>query len=201
MKMTCLHRLVLVIALLPTATVTLAQGNPPTGTVERLHATLLEAMRGGETLGFSGRYALLEPIVLELFDFESIARIVTGSTWKNLSEAQRAEFTDVFGQLSVATYASNFADFSGESFVTLETTEKRGATIVRTALEKADGERVSLNYMLRKNDNGWHIISVVAQGVSDLSLKRAEYGAVISDSGFDSLLNQIKEKVAQMRRQ
>ena len=41
-------------------------------------------------------------------------------------------------------------------------------------------------------------MNVVAQGVSDLSLKRADYTAVIKSEGFDSLINRLEKKIAEM---
>ncbi len=70
--------------------------------------------------------------------------------------------------------------------------------IVRTELVKEDGERIPLNYMLRKSNGEWRIVNVVAQGVSDLSLKRAEYTAVIDSEGFDSLVTRLRGKVDEM---
>ena len=170
----------------------------PAAVVEELHAALLTAMREGTTLGFAGRMALLAPVIAACFDFETIASIVTGRAWKSASEQQRRDFLDVFSRLSIATYATNFADYAGEHFVTGETEESRGARIVRTRLETSTGENVSLNYMLRERDANWRIINVVAQGVSDLSLKRAEYAAVIESDGFDTLIQRLRAKLAEV---
>lgn len=176
-----------------------AESEPaPAAVVERLHVALLEAMRQGDELGFAGRVELLEPVIAASFDFETIASIVTGRSWKTASAEQRDAFLDVFRRLSVATYASNFSSHDGESFVTGDTQESRGTHIVRTHLEQQDGTQIPLNYLLRKNDDGWKIVNVVAQGVSDLSLKRAEYTAIIQDEGFDSLLSRLHEKVDDM---
>ena len=55
-----------------------------------------------------------------------------------------------------------------------------------------------LNYLLRQTNGQWRIMNVVAQGVSDLSLKRADYTAVIKTEGFDSLINRLEKKIAEM---
>jgi len=164
--------------------------------VERLHAALLESMRGGETLGYAGRVRLLEDVITQTFDFPTIARIVTGKGWKDASEAQREAFIDVFRRLSIATYATNFSSFGGERFVTGESKESRNARIVETELVKTDGEAIPLNYMLHENNGKWLIVNVVAKGVSDLSLKRAEYTAVIQDDGLDVLIARLEGKVS-----
>lgn len=196
-----LHRIpslfVLLLVVL-TGPVSLAEETPAAAVVERLHAALLDAMQRADTLGYRGRAELLAPVVASSFDFPTIARIVTGRAWRDLDEARQREFIDVFRALSVATYATNFSGYDGERFVTGDSEPARGAMIVRTELVKADGEAIPLHYMLRKGDGGWRIVNVVAKGVSDLSLKRAEYAAVIEAEGFDSLVKRLREKVAEM---
>ena len=176
----------------------LAGDKTPHEIVERLHETLLQAMSEADQLGYEGRYDLIGPVVSESFDFNTIARIVTGRYWKEIKDDQRDSFKDVFTKLSTATYAHNFSGFSGERFETITTEESRGGFIVKTALVKSDGEKIPFNYLLRGNDNEWYIVNVIAQGVSDLSLKRADYTAVIKNEGFDSLVNRLNDKLTAM---
>ena len=98
--------------------------------------------------------------------------------------------------MSAATYASNFDGFSGEVFETVSTETKRGNLVVKTVIVTGDGERVPLDYVLRQSDGVWRIVNVIAEGVSDLSLKRAEYTAVIKSEGFDSLVSRLDGKIA-----
>ena len=166
--------------------------------VEKLHESLLMAMHGGAQLGLKGREEMLAPVIESSFDFESICRIVTGRYWKSASDDQKTRFTSAFKKLSVATYASNFSSFSGEKFHTESSAADHEALIIRTTLGTSDGEPVPLNYLLRQANGQWRIMNVVAQGVSDLSLKRADYTAVIKTEGFDSLINRLEKKIAEM---
>lgn len=173
-----------------------ADESPATTVVETLHATLLQIMREADTLGYAGRVATIAPVLAQSFDFETISRIVTGRAWKDLEPPQQAEFSALFARLSAATYASNFSSFSGERFETLSSEAKRDNRLVKTVLVKASGDQVSLDYLLRKSDGVWRIVNVIAEGVSDLSLKRADYTAVIKSEGFNSLITQLNGKVA-----
>jgi phospholipid transport system substrate-binding protein len=56
---------------------------------------------------------------------------------------------------------------------------------------------VTLDYLLREAFGKWRIINVIAKGVSDLSLKRADYGAVINSQGFSSLIEKLKKQIAE----
>ncbi len=165
-------------------------------TVEKLHGVLLETMRDGPGLGYTGRAEKLAPTLAEVFDFETISRLVTGRHWATLSPEKKQEFIAVFTRLSTATYAQNFKSFGGERFETRAKEDKKKAQLVKTVLIKADGKEVSLNYLLAKTQGVWRIINVVAQGVSDLSLKRAEYTAVIGSDGIDALIAKLNAKVA-----
>ncbi|MCZ6773944.1 MAG: ABC transporter substrate-binding protein [Proteobacteria bacterium] len=194
-------RKLICVALIALSGMTLAaEEQAPRAVVERLHETLLEAMTRAEQLGYEGRFNLIRPVIDDSFDFNTIARIVTGRYWKDTDPAQRDSFKNVFRKLSAATYATNFSGFSGERFETILTEKSRRGVIVKTALVKADGEEIPLTYLLRGNDNKWLIVNVIAQGISDLSLKRADYTAVIKKEGFDSLVNRLNDKITAMLR-
>lgn len=197
---TSLNRLTLgLLLLIAAATVQAQTTTTPQAVVERLHASLLEAMQS--TGGYQARYDKLAPVLGETFDFERIASIVTGRYWKTLDDSVRAHFLTTFSALSTATYASNFAAFAGERFVTVNAAESAGGTVVRTELVKTDGGKVPLNYLLQKSPSGgWRVVNVIAQGVSDLALKRAEYAAVIKAEGIDSLIKRLDAKIAGMAR-
>jgi phospholipid transport system substrate-binding protein len=49
---------------------------------------------------------------------------------------------------------------------------------------------------MRKIDGRWRIINIIADGVSDLALERAEYSSVIRRYGFNALLAKLKERIA-----
>ena len=87
-----------------------------------------------------------------------------------------------------------------EKFVIVSSEEARkGRIVVRTVLEVSDdpGENVTLDYLLRISFGKWRIINVVANGVSDLSLKRADYGSVIKTDGFRSLIDKLNDQITE----
>ncbi len=173
-----------------------AAESSPQATVEKLHGALLETMREGKSLGYQGRVSKLEPVLRGSFDFSTIARLVTGRHWAKLDKAKQQAFITVFTQLSIATYADNFSSLSNERFETRGVEDKKNTQLVKTAIVKPDGKEDTLNYALTKSTDGWRIINVVADGVSDLSLKRAEYTAVIGSNGIDTLIAKLNAKVA-----
>jgi len=185
--------------LLVSGTAGAAEMDGPAATVERFHGKLLRVMQRAEELGYRGRYEELEPYINGCFDIPFIANVVLGRYRDQVSEAQKTEFTGLFSRSSSATYASRFDGYGGEEFVEISREPmKRGRVLIRTELRRPDGDPVSLDYLLHEKQGKWYIISVSADGVNDLSLKRAEYAAVIKEKGFNGLVKEILFKIAEM---
>jgi phospholipid transport system substrate-binding protein len=75
----------------------------PEAVIKRLNDALLEAMRGSEALGFSGRYKLLEPVIEACFAFPFVTRVSTGRFWKDLEMEQKERLLRYYIAWSVAT--------------------------------------------------------------------------------------------------
>ncbi|MBF8268519.1 MAG: Toluene tolerance [Gammaproteobacteria bacterium] len=179
--------------------------------VTELHDTLITIMKDAEKLGYQGRYAQVEPVIQKHYNTPLIVRTVLGNRfWDALSEAQQNEFIRIFQQLSIGTYADRFDGFNGEQFVELQRTALplRGQCpapagkeppakriLIKTELRRVNDDPVSLEYLQQYIDGQWYIITVIANGVNDLSLKRGEYSDVIKKKGFDGLVEDIKTKI------
>jgi len=164
--------------------------------VETFQGHLIEAMKAGKKAGYAGRYEKLYEPVAQSHDLEKIARIILGKEWEKLTPEQQRNFVEVFSKFSVSSYAHNFKDYEGESFVfdSVEETSK-GGVVVHTRLKIPNEKDVRFDYMLKQNGNTWRIINIIANGVSDLALKRTEYTSVLQREGFDALIKGINEKI------
>jgi len=164
--------------------------------VEGFQAELIAVMKQGKELGFKGRYDKLSTAIAKSHDLTKIARVVVGKEWVKLSEEQQQKLVDVFSQLSIASYAYNFKDFSGESFkFGSEEETTRGGAVIHAYLLIPGDKDVKFDYMLKKKGESWRIINIIANGVSDLALKRSEYTTILQREGFDALIAKINEKI------
>jgi phospholipid transport system substrate-binding protein len=154
--------------------------------VDKFQEELIDVMKNGKKLGYSGRYDKLKSPVTDSHDLSKIARIVVGKEWEKLSEAQQQQLVDVFSKLSIASYAHNFDTEE-------ETT--RGGVVIHSHLTIPDDKPVKFDYMLKEKGDSWRIINIIANGVSDLALKRSEYTTILQREGFDSLIAKINEKI------
>ena len=168
----------------------------PKEIVNDLHDALLEGMQGGDKLGFQGRFKLLAPIVERTHDLGFIARTILGKLWTKLSSEQKQIYVDHFRNLSISTYAGWFKKFDGEKFKYIDNkTMPRNHVLVRSQLIQSNGDKVNFDYLLRQDKNNWRIINILADGVSDLALKRVEYRSILEKKGFKVFIDMIKKKI------
>ena len=171
----------------------------PRTVVEGLHRTLEEAASSPQE-SYEARRRIIAPVVDETHALSYIARFTLRREWRDLSDEQRTEFLAAFSELAVDSYVARFKNIRPGAFIYRSERElTAGRYEVSMEIRPEEGEPVSLVYVLREEDVGWRIINVVADGVSDLALKRAEYQRLLTDSGFDGLIDELKGQVAALK--
>ena len=193
------HKHLLAIFLLIWPIHSFAENTGAVTVVEEFHKTLIDVMKNAEKLGFQGRYDILAPVIESKFDTPLIAQVILSRYWSELNEEQQKQFIQLFNRLSISTYASRFNSYANESFKTSGTEElKKGRLLIKTEFIKTDDKPVKFDYMVHQNGENWYIISVIANGVNDVALKRAEYAAIINDRGFNSLVSELEAKINEL---
>lgn len=160
-------------------------------TVEQLLGALVDA---AQLAGVQERFDALFDVVDETHDLSYIGELTVRRQWREWSSEQRLQFVDAFARLSVMTYASRFANVDNESFRVLGMEAAGGERVqVNVTVARVDGSPVPLDFVLQQSDDReWTIANVVADGVSDLALKRAEYRTVLMEGGFDGLIEELQ---------
>jgi phospholipid transport system substrate-binding protein len=117
-------------------------------TVQGLYDALLSTMKDGRTLGQSGRFTHLEPVIRRTFDIPTMARLSVGPSWASLTEAHRQQVTESLGRYVSAVYADHFDSYAGQKLqVTGEQPNAEGV-MVKSQIIKANGEPVKVDYMM-----------------------------------------------------
>jgi phospholipid transport system substrate-binding protein len=181
-----------------------ADGPPPetdaSAAVEMLHGSLIEVMKEAEQLGYSGRYARLEPVMRELFDLPFMAEKAVGRYWNEATPEDRTRLVDAFSRYTIASFAGRFDAYSGQHFETLgREPSARDTLMVRTRLVDPARESVQLDYRLHANGGRWRIVDIYMNGaISELALRRSEYASLIKREGFAALLAALDARVEEL---
>jgi len=173
----------------------------PEAAVERLHDGLVEvaAAHGDEPVEV--RYDALLPIVTSTHDLPYIAELTIRREWPALTDDQRRRFVDAFVRLSVMTYASRFGALEEGMFELGESQPPAdGRAVVTATLTTPAGDEIPFEYVLHEADGGWKIINILADNVSDLALKRAEYRRLLAGGTIDDVIAELERQADEAAR-
>jgi len=148
-----------------------------------------------QTETYEGRLALVSPAVSKHFEIGTVARISLGRNWQGPSPQQQADYRALLAELVTTTYAFRFDHYDGQVFaVTASEPIGRQRMRVRSTLQTKT-ESVDLDYQLQLKDGEWRIYDVIANGVSDLSLKRSNYASLFAAGGLNAVQAEIRDNI------
>jgi phospholipid transport system substrate-binding protein len=158
--------------------------------------TELDANRAMYTKDPSKLDGLVANVLLPNFDSEYAARLVLGQSWRTATPDQRKRFVDAFYHSLLRNYGNALLNFTANNFTILPYKGDPGDTqaTVRTEVKKATGEKVAVNFSLRKTDSGWKAWDVVIEGISYVKSFRTDFGSEIQQKGLDEVISRLEKE-------
>ncbi len=147
----------------------------------------------------SERRATLRQLIASHFDFADMARSALGTHWKDLSDEQKNEFTQLFTQLMEASYTGKIESYTDQQVNFLqEISDNPGYAQVNTTITQEGKQPITVNYRLKQEDGSWKVYDVIIDGISLVANYRNQFSRVINTRGYDALIQDIRAKVGQI---
>src|ERR1700691_6216655 len=140
--------------------------------------------------------SLVANVLLPNFDTEYSARLVLGQSWRTATPEQRKRFVDAFYHSLLRNYGAALIDFTGDRFVVLPYKGDPSDTTatVRTEVKKSTGDKVPVNFSLRKTPEGWKAWDVVIEGISYVKSFRTDFASEIQQNGLDDVITRLEKE-------
>ena len=128
------------------------------------------------------------------FEVKFIARFALGRYWRRANKNQLSEYTYLFEEFIVQSYANLFKDYSGETFNVLKV---RGINeidqLVQSEIFLKDGRKIRVSWRVRGRKT-FKIVDVMIEGVSMALTQRDEFAAIISQNNgkIEGLLSALR---------
>jgi phospholipid transport system substrate-binding protein len=159
--------------------------------------TILSDQSRGNRQKFDALVGLLdEPIDLDL-----VGRLILGRYWRTADDGQRQQYLELFREYALANLASKLHLYQGQSFeVTGAKVVSDKDALVTSRILSAGEPPLQVDWRLREqNDGGLVTIDLIVEGVSLIVTLRSEFAAVIERLGFEGLLAELRQRIAQTR--
>ena len=146
------------------------------------------------------RIAKVKETLIALFDSQEIAKRTLGVYWKDRTEAERNEFTEVFTALVEKTYASSLDRYRKDFQVLYdqERIEDDFAEVDSRIVDSVLQKTFSLNYHLHKVNSNWLVYDVVIENVSLVRNYRNQFHRILGKKSYADLVETIRTKIQQL---
>ena len=146
----------------------------------------------------SQKHQKVKNIVDPHFDYQEMAKLSLGATWRSLNGGQQAEFVRLFSELLESSYADKIDKYAQRVKIdyTGEVPEGNRAE-VRTVVVRPN-DRFPLDYRLIQEGGTWKVYDVVIEGVSLVNNYRSQFSRIIRQSSYADLVKRLKTKVSEL---
>jgi phospholipid transport system substrate-binding protein len=140
----------------------------------------------------------LKSIAAETVDIKGIGMYTLGSYRKILSEDQKKQYDDLFGQYFLKTFSSRLAEYSNPE-IEVKSKERlnENYTMVSSILVSTEQRpEVNINWRIyTKNPDNLKIRDLIIEGLSLARTQKEEFASIIESNGGDinALLASLKE--------
>lgn len=141
---------------------------------------------------------LVDKNMLPYFDTQYAGQLVLAKHWRTATPEQRKRFVNAFYQSLLQNYGEALVDFTPDRLKILPfqgKPEDKVAT-VRSEVRRDNGQRVPVNYSLRKTPEGWKAYDVQIEGVSYVKSFRTDFASEIQQRGLEPVIQRLEQQVA-----
>jgi putative membrane protein len=164
--------------------------------VKGLQDGQIDVVRRAAQLSLRQRFDQLRPPIGAAFDLPAMAHTCYGPGWDELSDSQRSEWTEAFGDYVAASYAARMEGLNVTGFERDAQLATRGdASVVTSRMTLAEGGSAPIDYVLRQTPKGWRIADILANGsISELAQWRRSLRSLAPNGDFSANLAALRQR-------
>ncbi|MBT3922528.1 MAG: ABC transporter substrate-binding protein [Nitrospina sp.] len=136
----------------------------------------------------------LRKVIALRFNYRQMVMRSLAKNFKDRSDQEREEFTDLFKQLLENSYASKIENYQDETINYVGEQVKGQYAMVKTQIVRKDGV-VDVDYKLLKENGQWLVYDFVIEGVSLIRNYRSQFSKIISTESYAALVSKLTKKI------
>ena len=137
-------------------------------------------------------------LFLEGFAVPQIGQFILGRFWRVASDAERAEYLQLFTDYIVQIYANRLTDYSDGTLRVLQSrAEPDNQATVNSEFARPSSAPAKIDWQVRKDSSAnYRVLDLRIEGVSMSITQRDEFAAIIQRNGgkIEGLLAQLRAK-------
>ncbi|HWJ93825.1 MAG TPA: ABC transporter substrate-binding protein [Telluria sp.] len=180
-----------------------ATNEAPDVLVKRISADVIETVKSDKDIQSGNRnkiLGLVQEKILPYVDSERMTALAAGRFWRQATPEQQKQLSEEFRTLLVYTYAGALSQIRNETveFKPFRAEPADTEVEVRSQVNVARGEPITLNYRLSKGAQGWKIFDINVLGAWLVQTYKSTFASEISKGGIDGLIKTLSERNKQL---
>ena len=176
-----------------------APAEAPDALVKRISADVIDTAKADKDIQAGNRKKvmdLVESKILPHVDFQRMTSLAAGRHWRTATPEQQKQLSNEFRTLLIFTYSGALSQIKNETieFKPLRADPADQEVEVRSSVNVARGEPVTLNYRLAKTPTGWKIFDINVLGAWLVETYKGTFATEIGKSGIDGLIKALAER-------
>ena len=176
-----------------------APAEAPDALVKRISADVIDTAKNDKDIQAGNQKKvmdLVESKILPHVDFQRMTSLAAGLHWRTATPEQQKQLSNEFRTLLIFTYSGALSQIKNETveFKPLRADPADQEVEVRSSVNVARGEPVTLNYRLAKGPQGWKIFDINVLGAWLVETYKGTFATEIGKSGIDGLIKALAER-------
>lgn len=133
--------------------------------------------------------------LIELFDFEEMAKRSLSVHWQQRTAQERREFVSLFTDLLDRSYMKKIEGYDEEKIVYIDEKIDGSYAVVRTKIVTNRNVEIPIDYRMLVKSSKWKVYDVSIEGVSLVNNYRSQFNRIIRTSSYPELVRRMKNKL------
>lgn len=157
----------------------------------------ITTLSAAKSMSEADRDAEFRRLIKEGFDLPLIGRFVMGVHWRRATDEEKSEYSRLFEDYVVRTYASRLTSYNNEKFeVQAGKPDDDKDVIVASLIHRPEGAPIKIEWRVRVAGAGPKVIDVIVEGASMAVSQRSEFSSIIQNNGgqVGALIKLLRDK-------
>jgi phospholipid transport system substrate-binding protein len=175
----------------------------PDALVKRVSTDVIDAVKSDKDIQSGNSNKIMDLVnskILPYVDSDKMTSQAAGRYWRQASPEQQKQLAQEFRTLLVYTYAGALTQIKNETieFKPFRADPADTDVEVKSQVNVARGEPITLNYRLSKGPQGWKIYDLNVLGAWLVQTYSSTFASEISKGGVDGLIKKLHDRNQQL---
>ncbi len=159
------------------------------------------ATASNSSLNSAQKVEKLSSIFLDVVDTEWMAKFAMGKSWNSISSTDQQKYLNAYRKYLVRSYADKFSKYTGQAVTINAISPSTNQQFMVDTTITLNGQPFVISYRCKLySPDNIKIRDITAEGISLLSTQRSEFNSLISQRGFDGLIEALNNNSQPIQR-